>query len=163
MFVIPRGPILGPAPHFPPLYVQPGGRTTFFRTVATAPQLFSPEEKAGRSWIDSCCHCWVTFVEWGVSSSTKTIPFPTIYTFLKLMSLFNCPHVIVRWRWQNSPNPLPLPNLYLGQWHSWARTPRILRARGGWGFGLLHKVRTLLQWNPEARGGGVFIVRLPTT
>ena len=34
--------------------------------------------------------------------------------------------------------------------HSWARTPRILRAREG---GLLHKVRTLLQWNPEAGGG----------
>ncbi len=33
--------------------------------------------------------------------------------------------------------------------HSWARTPRILRARGD----LLHKLRTLLQWDPEARGG----------
>ncbi len=41
--------------------------------------------------------------------------------------------------------------------HSWARTPRILRARGR---GLLHKVRTLLQWNPEARGGG-FITLTP--
>ncbi len=35
--------------------------------------------------------------------------------------------------------------------HSWARTPRILRA-GGW-VSLLHKVRTL--WDPEARGGWV--------
>ncbi len=38
-----------------------------------------------------------------------------------------------------------------GGGHSWARTPRILRAKGG--GGLLHKVRTLLQWDPEARGG----------
>ncbi len=37
--------------------------------------------------------------------------------------------------------------------HSWTRTPRILRARRG---GLLvHKVCTLLQWVPEARGRGV--------
>ncbi len=42
--------------------------------------------------------------------------------------------------------------------HSWARTPQILRARGG---GLLHKVRTLLQWDPEARGGGGFITLTP--
>ncbi len=34
--------------------------------------------------------------------------------------------------------------------HSWARTPRIFE---GW-EGLLHKVRTLLQWDPEARGWG---------
>ena len=44
----------------------------------------------------------------------------------------------------------------MGYRHSWARTPRILRARGG----LLHKVRTLLQWDPEARGGG-FITLTP--
>ncbi len=42
-------------------------------------------------------------------------------------------------------------NLQVGRGHSWARTPRILRAKGG--GGLLHKVCTLLQWDSEARGG----------
>ncbi len=44
---------------------------------------------------------------------------------------------------------LPLRSPYTSE-HSWARTPRILRAAGG----ILHKVRTLLQWNLEAGGGG---------
>ena len=34
--------------------------------------------------------------------------------------------------------------------HSWARTPRIFGARGGF---LLHKIRTLIQWDPEAWEG----------
>ena len=45
-----------------------------------------------------------------------------------------------------------------GGTHSWAQTPRILRARGD----LLHKIRTLLQWDPKAReGGGWFITLTP--
>ncbi len=44
---------------------------------------------------------------------------------------------------------IPHPSFSFPLPHSWARTPRILRARGG----LLHKVRTLLQWDLEARGG----------
>ncbi len=43
-----------------------------------------------------------------------------------------------------------------GGMHSWARTPQILRARGD----LLHKIRTLLQWDPKAGGGG-FITLAP--
>ncbi len=34
--------------------------------------------------------------------------------------------------------------------HSLVRTPRVLRAGGG---GLLRRIRTLLQWDPEAEGG----------
>ncbi len=44
-----------------------------------------------------------------------------------------------------------------GYWHRCSSWSPILRARGG----LVNKVRAL-QWDPEAGGGGVFIVRPPT-
>ncbi len=45
----------------------------------------------------------------------------------------------------------PSPSKIEVDFHGWAQTPRILRAGGG----LLHKVRMLLPWDPEARGGGI--------
>ncbi len=48
-----------------------------------------------------------------------------------------------------------MKKIYNNRCSSWSQ---ILRAKEG---GLVNKVRSLLQWDPEAKGG-VFIVRPPT-